>query len=47
MGMRLMGMLSDFWVRSRNPISSSVIPIYLASELTLIDTLSARYPLAA
>ena len=30
--------LSDFGVRSRNPISSSVIPIYLSSELTLIDT---------
>ena len=37
-----------FVVRLRNPVSSSVISIYLRSELTLIDTkiLSARCPLA-
>src|SRR5947209_8632509 len=37
-----------FGVRSRNPISSSVISIYLWSELTYIDIkfLSARCPLA-
>jgi hypothetical protein len=35
--------VSDFSVvRSRNPISSSVISIYLRSELTLIDTKSYR-----
>ena len=33
-------------MRLRNHISPSVIPLYLASELTLIDTLSARCPLA-
>jgi hypothetical protein len=41
--------LSDFCVvRSRNPVSSSVILIYLWSKLTLIDTkiLPARCPLA-
>jgi hypothetical protein len=35
-------MCQTFGVRSRNPISSSVVSIYLKSELTLTDTKSYR-----